>query len=53
MNKTIRIDSFFLEKKKNIDNLHPSELTSICNVEVMVAQLQPNLICKEPALIIK
>jgi hypothetical protein len=52
MNKTIRIDSFFF-RKKNIDNLHPSELTSICNVEVVVAQLQPILICEEPALIIK
>jgi hypothetical protein len=38
MNKIRRIDFFFL--KTNIDDSRPSEPTPMCNVEVMVEQLQ-------------
>ena len=40
---------FFL--KKNIDNLQPSEPTPMCNVKVIVEQLQCTLVYKEPVLI--
>ena len=37
--------------KKNIDNSQPSEPTSMCNVKVMIEQLQCASVYKEPALI--
>jgi hypothetical protein len=51
MNKIRRIDSFFFNKKKNIDNSQLREPTSMCNVEVMVEQPQYASIYGELALI--
>jgi hypothetical protein len=51
MNKIRRINSFFEKKRKNIDNSQPSESTQMCNVEVMVEQLQCASVYEEPALI--
>jgi len=51
MNKIRRNDSFFLKKRKNIDDSQPSEPTPMCNVEVMVEQPQCASVYKEPALI--
>jgi hypothetical protein len=52
MNKIRRIDSFFEKKRKNIDNSQsqPSELTPMCNVEVMVEQPQCASVYEKPAL---
>jgi hypothetical protein len=41
----------FFEKKKNIDNSQPSEPTLMCNVKVMVEQLQCTSVYKELVLI--
>ena len=42
---------FFFLKRKNINNSQPSEPTLMCNVQVMVEQLQCALVYKEPVLI--
>jgi hypothetical protein len=51
MNKIRRIDFFFEKKRKNINNSQPSEPTLMCNVEVMVEQLQCASVYEEPVLI--
>ena len=42
---------FFEKKRKNIDDSQPSKPTPMCNVEVMVEQLQCASVYKEPVLI--